>query len=62
MNVLFYLNWLNPIYVWVEPELYAVKRKEVLQHFYQTQPLYQTEYFQQNFEQSAKNNLKNIIE
>ncbi len=60
MNVLFYLNWLNPIYVWVEPELYAVKRKEVLQHFYQTQPLYQTEYFQQNFELQAKQNLNRV--
>ena len=60
MNVLFYLNWLNPIYVWVEPELYAVKRKEVLQHFYQTQPLYQTEYFQQNFELQVKQNLNRV--
>ena len=47
-------------YVWVEPELYAVKRKEVLQHFYQTQPLYQTEYFQQNFELQAKQNLNRV--
>ena len=60
MNVLFYLNWLNPIYVWVEPELYAVKRKEFLQHFYQTEPLYQTEYFQQNFELQAKQNLNRV--
>ena len=47
-------------YAWVEPELYAVKRKEVLQHFYQTQPLYQTEYFQQNFELQAKQNLNRV--
>ena len=47
-------------YVWVEPELYAVKRKEVLQHFYQTQPLYQTEYLQQNFELQAKQNLNRV--
>ena len=47
-------------YVWVEPELYAVKRKEVLQHFYQTEPLYQTEYFQQNFELQAKQNLNRV--
>lgn len=49
-------------YAWVGSEVYSIKRKEVLAHFYQTEPLYQTEYFQQNFEQSAKNNLKNIIE
>ena len=47
-------------YAWVEPELYAVKRKEVLQHFYQTEPLYQTEYFQQNFELQAKQNLNRV--
>ncbi|MDF2416650.1 metal-dependent hydrolase [Acinetobacter beijerinckii] len=49
-------------YAWVDPDVYSIKRKQVLAHFYQTVPLYQTEYFQQNFEQSAKNNLKNIIE
>lgn len=47
-------------YAWVEPELYAGKRKEVLQHFYQTEPLYQTEYFQQNFELQAKQNLNRV--
>ncbi|MCY6411322.1 metal-dependent hydrolase [Acinetobacter sp. VNH17] len=49
-------------YAWVDPEIYSVKRKEVLRHFYQTGPLYQTEYFQMNFEQRAKSNLKNIIQ
>lgn len=49
-------------YAWVDPDVYSIKRKEVLAHFYQTEPLYQTQYFQQNFEQRAKNNLKNIIE
>ncbi|MGL5159074.1 MAG: HD domain-containing protein, partial [Acinetobacter junii] len=49
-------------YAWVDPDVYSIKRKEVLTHFYQTEPLYQTEYFQQNFEQRAKMNLKNIIE
>ncbi|WP_418654827.1 metal-dependent hydrolase [Acinetobacter beijerinckii] len=49
-------------YAWVDPDVYSIKRKEVLAHFYQIEPLYQTEYFQQNFEQRAKNNLKNIIE
>lgn len=49
-------------YAWVDPEVYSIKRKEVLAHFYQTEPLYQTEYFQQSLEKRAKSNLKNIIE
>jgi predicted metal-dependent HD superfamily phosphohydrolase len=49
-------------YAWVGSEFYSIKRKQVLSHFYQTEPLYQTEYFQKNFEQRAKVNLKNIIE
>lgn len=49
-------------YAWVDPDIYLIKRKQVLAHFYQTEPLYQTEYFQQSLEQRAKSNLKNIIE
>lgn len=49
-------------YAWVDPDVYSIKRKEVLAHFYQTEPLYQTEYFQQSLEKRAKSNLKNIIE
>ncbi|MCH7334283.1 metal-dependent hydrolase [Acinetobacter modestus] len=45
-------------YAWVDPDIYLIKRKQVLAHFYQTEPLYQTEYFQQNFGQRAKENLK----
>jgi predicted metal-dependent HD superfamily phosphohydrolase len=48
-------------YAWVDPDVYSIKRKEVLAHFYQTEPLYQTEYFQQNFEQRAKQNLNRIL-
>ncbi|MCH7311641.1 metal-dependent hydrolase [Acinetobacter sp. ANC 4805] len=48
-------------YAWVDPEIYSIKRKEVLAHFYQTELLYQTEYFQQSFEQRAKQNLKRIL-
>ncbi|MCH7335260.1 metal-dependent hydrolase [Acinetobacter sp. NIPH 2699] len=48
-------------YAWVDPEIYSIKRKEVLAYFYQAEPLYQTEYFQKYFEQSAKNNLKSAI-
>ncbi|MCH7309333.1 metal-dependent hydrolase [Acinetobacter sp. NIPH 1852] len=45
-------------YAWVDPDVYSIKRKEVLAHFYQTEPLYQTEYFQKCFEQRAKENLR----
>lgn len=48
-------------YAWVDPDVYSIKRKEILAHFYQTESLYQTEYFQQNFEQCAKSNLKRIL-
>ncbi|MCU4389536.1 metal-dependent hydrolase [Acinetobacter courvalinii] len=48
-------------YAWVDPDVYSIKRKEVLAHFYQAEPLYQTEYFQQNFEQKAKQNLNRIL-
>ncbi|EXB46865.1 metal-dependent hydrolase [Acinetobacter sp. 1000160] len=49
-------------YAWVDPDIYLIKRKQVLAHFYQTEPLYQTEYFQQNFEQRARRNLKEILD
>ncbi|KYQ83385.1 metal-dependent hydrolase [Acinetobacter sp. NRRL B-65365] len=48
-------------YAWVDSGIYSIKRKEVLAHFYQAEPLYQTEYFQQNFEQRAKQNLNRIL-
>lgn len=47
-------------YAWSDPEIYSVKRAEVLAHFYQMQPIYQTSYFQQIYEAQAKNNLKQI--
>ncbi|MBN6538242.1 HD domain-containing protein [Acinetobacter pittii] len=49
-------------YSWVDPEVYAIKRKEVLMHFHQSEPLYQTVYFQKNFELNAKDNLRQILE
>lgn len=48
-------------YAWVDPDVYSIKRKEVLAHFYQAEPLYQTEYFQQNFEQRARRSLRKVI-
>ncbi|KKW79649.1 metal-dependent hydrolase [Acinetobacter sp. AG1] len=49
-------------YAWVDLDVYLIKRKQVLAHFYQTETLYQTEYFQQNFEQRAKGNLRGILD
>ncbi|MEB3865067.1 MULTISPECIES: metal-dependent hydrolase [Acinetobacter] len=49
-------------YSWVDPQVYSTKRKEVLRHFYQSKPLYQTAYFQKNFELRAKQNLKHILD
>lgn len=49
-------------YSWVDLEVYSIKRKQVLIHFYQSEPLYQTVYFQKNFELNAKNNLRRILE
>lgn len=49
-------------YAWVDPDIYSIKRKEVLVHFYQTEPLYQSEYFQRNFEQRAKGNLRGLLD
>ncbi|ATZ67187.1 metal-dependent hydrolase [Acinetobacter haemolyticus] len=49
-------------YAWVDSDVYSIKRKEVLAHFYQTESLYQTEHFQQSFEQKAKGNLREILD
>ncbi|MCZ1178129.1 HD domain-containing protein [Acinetobacter pittii] len=49
-------------YSWVDPEVYSIKRKQVLIHFYQSESLYQTVYFQKNFELNAKDNLRRILE
>ena len=48
-------------YSWVESTLYRVKRAEVLDHFWQMQPLYQTEYFKDLLEKQAKHNLVNCL-
>ncbi|OTG66593.1 HD domain-containing protein [Acinetobacter silvestris] len=48
-------------YSWVEPDLYNIKRSEVLQYFYAMQPIYQTEYFQNILEKRAKNNLETTL-
>ena len=53
-----YQQQIQQEYAWVKPEIYQLKRAAVLQHFYNMQPLYQTEYFQHNLEHRAKENLK----
>lgn len=49
-------------YAWVEPNVYQIKRFDVLNYFYQMNPIYQTCYLQNRFEMRAKDNLaKRII-
>lgn len=48
-------------YQFVPNDVFAVKRKEILQHFYERSFIYQTDYFHQNFEQQARINLSGAI-
>lgn len=48
-------------YSWVNAETYLNKRTEVLSFFYQMEPIYQTSYFQERFEQRAKANLQSFV-
>lgn len=48
-------------YAWVNPVIYQQKRMEVLETFAQMEPLYQTDYFRQNYEVQAKINLNNAL-
>lgn len=48
-------------YSWVELKIYRTKRAEVLRHFYEMQPIYQTAYFRELFEDQAKQNLMKVI-
>ncbi|MHA3083610.1 HD domain-containing protein [Acinetobacter sp. ANC 5383] len=52
-----YQQQIRQEYVWVDEQIYQEKRNVVLRQFYLTQPLYQTRYFQQHYEQQAKTNL-----
>ena len=49
-------------YAWVEPSLYVQKRQQVLRHFLETQPLYQTPFFQKRYEHQAKQNLTQTLD
>ena len=48
-------------YAWVEPSLYVQKRQQVLRHFLEMQPLYQTPFFQKCYEHQAKQNLTQTL-
>ncbi len=48
-------------YAWVEPSLYVQKRHQLLRHFLETQPLYQTPFFQKRYEHQAKQNLTQTL-
>ena len=48
-------------YAWVKPSLYVQKRQQVLRHFLETQPLYQTPFFQKRYECLAKQNLAQAL-
>ena len=48
-------------YAWVEPSLYVQKRQQVLRHFLETQPMYQTPFFQKRYEHQAKQNLAQAL-
>ena len=48
-------------YAWVEPSLYVKKRQQLLRHFLETQPLYQTPFFQKRYECLAKQNLAQAL-
>lgn len=48
-------------YAWVEPSPYVKKRQQVLRHFLETQPLYQTPFFQKRYERQAKQNLAQAL-
>lgn len=56
-----YQQQIQQEYSWVNPEIYHVKRAEILMQFYQQQPLFQTVYFHKKFEDVAKNNLGQFL-
>ena len=48
-------------YAWVDPDIYQLKRKQVLKQFNQMNPIFHTHYFYQRFEQQAKINLEHHV-
>lgn len=48
-------------YSWVPGLLYRIKRKAVLKHFLSRERLYNTDHFQERYEDQARINLKTAI-
>lgn len=61
MRFVEYERQIQQEYAWVEPALYVQKRQQVLRHFLEMQPLYQTPLFQKRYERLAKQNLAQIL-
>lgn len=57
-----YEHQIQKEYAWVDPDIYQVKRAEVLRYFYQMQPLYRTAFFREKLQLQAKNNLLNSLQ
>lgn len=53
-----YQQQIRAEYDFVPPALFAVKRREVLDGFYQRSRIYQTDYFYGHYEQQARQNLQ----
>ena len=44
-------------YLWVQPDLFALKRAEILRRFLERERIYATDFFATKYEQSARKNL-----
>lgn len=56
-----YQQQIRKEYDFVEPALFAIKRREVLIGFYQRPRIYQTAYFYAHYEQPARQNLQDAL-
>ncbi|MBD8657044.1 N-methyl-D-aspartate receptor NMDAR2C subunit [Oxalobacteraceae sp. CFBP 13730] len=56
-----YTRQIDAEYAWVPPEMYAVKRRSVLQGFLDREQIYTTPAVAQRLEQRARNNLAEAI-
>lgn len=56
-----YTRQIGAEYAWVPPQVYAVKRRAVLQGFLDREPIYTTPAVEQRLEQQARDNLAKAI-
>ena len=56
-----YESQIQQEYAWVDPHIFKVKRREVLQAFRLQVQIYQTEYFQKKFSTQAQQNLDRAL-